>query len=119
MQDAEGALDGGDSEGAVDAQGRALQNLRKGAQSLADAMQGEGEGEGEASGEQGKTSDRTDPLGRPTRSREYGEDFTVKIPGEIDVQRARRVLEELRRRFSEPERPREELDSLERLLRDF
>lgn len=119
MQDAEGALEGGDSDNAVDAQGRALQSLRKGAQKLADAMQGEGEGEGEASGRQGQASERTDPLGRPMRSREYGEDFTVKIPGEIDVQRARRVLEELRRRFSEPDRPREELDYLERLLKDF
>ena len=119
MQDAEGALEGSDSDNAVDAQGRALQALRKGAQNLADAMQGEGEGEGEASGQQGQASERTDPLGRPMRSREYGEDFTVKIPGEIDVQRARRVLEELRRRFSEPDRPREELDYLERLLRDF
>lgn len=119
MQDAEGSLEGGDSEGAVDSQGRALQALRKGAQSLADAMQGEGEGPGEAMGQQSGSSERTDPLGRPMRSREYGEDFSVKIPGEIDVQRARRVLEELRRRFSEPDRPREELDYLERLLRDF
>jgi uncharacterized protein (TIGR02302 family) len=121
MQDAEGALEGSDSDNAVDAQGRALQSLRKGAQKLADAMQGEGEGEGEgeANGQQGQASERTDPLGRPMRSREYGEDFTVKIPGEIDVQRARRVLEELRRRFSEPDRPREELDYLERLLKDF
>ncbi len=119
MQDAEGALEGGDSDNAVDAQGRALQALRKGAQNLADAMQGEGEGSGEASGQQGQSAERTDPLGRPMRSREYGDDFTVKIPGEIDVQRARRVLEELRRRFSEPDRPREELDYLERLLRDF
>jgi hypothetical protein len=53
------------------------------------------------------------------RSREYGDDFTVKVPDEIDVQRARRVLEELRRRLGEPERPRLELDYIERLLRDF
>jgi uncharacterized protein (TIGR02302 family) len=119
MEDAEGSLEGGDSEGAVDAQGRALQALRKGAQSLADAMQGEGEGQGQPGGQQSGSTERTDPLGRPMRSREYGDDYTVKIPGEIDVQRARRVLEELRRRFSEPDRPREELDYLERLLRDF
>lgn len=119
MEDAEGSLEGGDSEGAVDSQGRALQALRKGAQSLADAMQGEGEGQGQPGGQQSGSTERTDPLGRPMRSREYGDDYTVKIPGEIDVQRARRVLEELRRRFSEPDRPREELDYLERLLRDF
>lgn len=119
MQDAEGALEGGEANDAVDAQGRALQNLRKGAQSLADAMQGEGEGEGDPGGQQGQASERTDPLGRPMRSRDYGEDFTVKIPGEIDVQRARRVLEELRKRFSDPNRPRLELDYIERLLQGF
>jgi uncharacterized protein (TIGR02302 family) len=119
MQDAEGALEGGEADDAVDAQGRALQNLRKGAQSLADAMQGQGEGEGEPGGQQGQASERTDPLGRPMRSREYGEDFTVKIPGEIDVQRARRVLEELRKRFSDPNRPKLELDYIERLLQGF
>jgi anti-anti-sigma regulatory factor len=58
-------------------------------------------------------------LGRPVRSREYGDDFTVKVPGEIDVQRARRVLEELRRRLGDPNRPQLELDYLERLLKDF
>ena len=59
----------------------------------------------------------TDPLGRQTRG--YNDDVTVKVPGEIDVQRARRILEELRRRFSDPARPQLELDYIERLLRDF
>jgi anti-anti-sigma regulatory factor len=53
------------------------------------------------------------------RGREYGDDSTVKVPGEIDVQRARRILEELRRRFGEDFRPQLELDYIERLLRDF
>jgi len=35
------------------------------------------------------------------RGREYGDDYTVKVPGEIDVQRARRIIEELRRRFGD------------------
>src|SRR5690606_40178397 len=117
----EGSLGEGDSDGAVDGQGRALQNLRRGAQSMAEQMQG-GPGEGypgEPGGPQAEAAERTDPLGRPVRSREYGDDFTVKVPDEIDAQRARRVLEELRRRFSEPARPRFELDYIERLLRDF
>jgi uncharacterized protein (TIGR02302 family) len=120
MRDAEGALQGNDAEGAVDQQGRALQSLRKGAQSLAEAMQGgAGEGMGEPTGDEPNSAERTDPLGRPVRSREYGDDFTVKVPGEIDVQRARRVLEELRRRLGDPNRPQLELDYLERLLKDF
>jgi hypothetical protein len=43
----------------------------------------------------------------------------VQVPDEIDVQRARRILEELRRRFSDPGRPSIELDYLERLLRRY
>jgi hypothetical protein len=61
----------------------------------------------------------TDPLGRPLRGREYGDDYTVKVPGEIDVQRARRIIEELRRRFGDVLRPQEELDYIERLLKDY
>jgi uncharacterized protein (TIGR02302 family) len=120
MRDAEGALGEGDADRAVDGQGRALQNLRRGAQSLAEAMQrGAGDDFGEPGGPQADAAERTDPLGRPVRSREYGDDFTVKVPDEIDAQRARRVLEELRRRFGEPSRPQIELDYIERLLHDF
>jgi len=60
----------------------------------------------------------TDPLGRPLRGRDYGDDVTVKVPGEIDVQRARRILEELRKRLGESFRPQLELDYIERLLKD-
>ena len=66
-----------------------------------------------------RASQDTDPLGRPLRGRDYGDDTTVKVPGEIDVQRARRILEELRRRFGESFRPQLELDYIERLLKDF
>jgi hypothetical protein len=43
----------------------------------------------------------------------------VKVPGadESATQRARRILEELRKRLGDPLRPAEELDYLERLLR--
>jgi hypothetical protein len=120
MRDAEGALGEGDADNAVDGQGRALQNLRSGAQGMAEAMQnGLGDAFGDPGGPQAGAAERTDPLGRPVRSREYGDDQTVKVPDEIDTQRARRVLEELRRRFGEPERPRLELDYIERLLREF
>jgi hypothetical protein len=35
------------------------------------------------------------------------------------VQRVRRILEELRRRFADPSRPKIELDYIERLLKDY
>lgn len=123
MDDAQGLLGEGNSDGAVDSQGRALDALRKGAQSLAQTMQqngmmGPGPGQPGRNGQQRAQQD-TDPLGRPLRGRDYGDDVTVKVPGEIDAQRARRILEELRRRFADPARPQIELDYIERLLKDF
>lgn len=123
MGDAQGSLGEGDADSAVDAQGRALQALRRGAQGLAQSMQrqlGNGPGPGQP-GRFGRAraNQDTDPLGRPLRGRDYGDDTTVKVPGEIDVQRARRILEELRRRFGESFRPQLELDYIERLLKDF
>lgn len=122
MRDAENSLGEGDADGAADSQGRALSQLRRGAQAMADAMQqqgGPGDGPGFPQGPEADQAERTDPLGRPVRNREFGDDYTVKVPDEIDTQRARRVLEELRRRLSEPSRPRLELDYLDRLLKDY
>jgi uncharacterized protein (TIGR02302 family) len=122
MGEAAGELGQGDTDNAVDSQGRALDNLRKGAHGLAQSMQqqmGQGSGAGR-SGRLGRPSDQgTDPLGRPLRGRDYGDDTTVKVPGEIDVQRARRIIEELRQRFGDMARPQEELDYIERLLKDY
>ncbi|MBN9013644.1 MAG: TIGR02302 family protein, partial [Rhizobiales bacterium] len=123
MGDADGQLGDGNADGAVDSQGRALDALRKGAQDLAQAMQQGGEGQqngpGDRLGRQQSGGNRTDPLGRPLRGRELGDDLSVKIPGEIDVQRVRRILEELRRRLADPSRPQIELDYIERLLKDY
>jgi uncharacterized protein (TIGR02302 family) len=123
MGDAEGELGQGDADGAVDSQGRALEALRRGAQNLAQSMQQQ-QGMGPGMGRPGRlgpprAQQKTDPLGRPLRGRDYGDDVTVKVPGEIDTQRARRILEELRRRFGESFRPQLELEYIERLLRGF
>ena len=123
MGNAEGQLGEGNADGAVGSQGRALEALRRGAQGMAQAMQ-RGQGQGPGPGQPGRfgrqrADQNTDPLGRPLRGRDYGDDSTVKVPGEIDVQRARRILEELRKRFGESFRPQLELDYIERLLKDF
>ena len=125
MGDAGGKLGEGNADGAVDSQGKALDALRKGAQSLAQAMQqqdgdGQGNGPGGArAGRQAGDGTQSDPLGRPLHGKDFGDDLTVKIPGEIDVQRVRRILEELRRRLADPQRPQIELDYIERLLKDY
>ncbi len=123
MGNAEDELGSGDAEDAVGSQGRALDALRKGAQGMAQAMQqqmGRDGGPGRAGRlGQSRAGDETDPLGRPLRGRDYGDDSTVKVPGEIDVQRARRIIEELRKRFGDFARPEEELDYIQRLLKDY
>jgi uncharacterized protein (TIGR02302 family) len=124
MGDAGSQLGEGNSDGAVDAQGKALDALRKGAQKMAEAMQqgdgdGQGDGPGNRAGRQQSGGNQTDPLGRPLHGRDLSDDYTVKIPGEIDAQRVRRILEELRRRLGDSSRPQIELDYIERLLKDF
>jgi Domain of unknown function (DUF4175) len=129
MRDAENALGQGLGgwRDAVDAQGRAVEALREGAQKLAEAMQGKGEGEGSEAGEEGQNgqgqfgaADGTDPLGRPSGSeRSFNPSARFDPMGVPAAERARRVLEELRRRLGEPARPREEMDYLERLLRRY
>ena len=116
MGQAQQSLGEGQGEQALGQQGRALDALRKGAQGMAEQMMGQGDGPGMA---QGRSPLDEDPLGRPRRTE--GPDFgnQVKVPDEIDVQRARRILEELRRRFSDPSRPQLELDYLERLLKRY
>jgi len=124
MGDAGDQLGEGDADNAVDSQGRALEAMRKGQQGMAQSMQQQ-MGQGQGPGNPGRTgqaraNSETDPLGRPRRNgRDYGDDTTVKVPGEIDVQRARRILEELRKRFGESFRPQLELDYIERLLKDY
>ena len=90
-----------------DSQGRALEALRKGAQKLAQQMQqGDDDGRGRPGQSPRPAAERAATA--PTRSAvrcmaaKAMEDQTVQIPGEIDVQRARRILEELRRRLGDP-----------------
>lgn len=117
MGQAEGALGQGEGDRAVGQQGRALEALRKGAQDMMQQMQQAMEGE-EGGGQEGgrqQNSDR-DPLGRPRAT--TGPDFgnSVKVPGEIDIQRARQILEAIRKRLGNALSPELERDYLERLL---
>lgn len=101
---------------AVGEQGQALQALREGAQQLGEQMMGQG-GPGGMAQQEGP--EREDPLGRPRRHQGPDLGTHVQVPDDIDIQKARRILEELRRRFSDPSRPSLELDYIERLLRRY
>lgn len=123
-----------DSHGeAVDAQGRALDQLRRSAQDLARQMaetdgkgrnaEGQAGQDGDAKQDGGKGGVRsgsgpeTDPLGRPLRGADRGlGGMESGEAAEAAGARARRILDELRRRLGERQRERDELDYLERLL---
>ena len=115
MGDAKEALAEPNLDRATQDQGLALERLRKGAEELAQQMQ---EG-GEQQTGQGRGNNGRDPLGRPDQSNRPDLGLSVKVPDEIDIQRAREVLDELRRRLGDPSRPNIELDYLERLIKPF
>lgn len=138
MQDAEGQLGQGNPGDATDGQQRALDGLGRAAEGMTRELQrqlGQGDepGEGEdgpgpgqpGQGTRGRADNRYDPLGRPQNNnrrdfedstRLNDENLNGNVEGTIS-ERAERVLRELRKRLGEFERPREELDYLERLLR--
>ena len=120
MGDATGALEGADRDRALGSQNDAMQALREGAQSMArDMMQQQGTGNQGNYGRHGEArGDDRDPLGRPMpRSGEdYGPDRNM-LPGEAAIEQARRILDYLRNRSNEPNRPKVELDYFDRLLR--
>jgi uncharacterized protein (TIGR02302 family) len=138
MKEAEGDLKGGQGKGdksgqggpggkgaAVDAQGRALEALREGAQGLQKQMDGQGQGKGKGKGGKGTYVGRRsrpgempgdDPLGRGAEGEKGSEDGPLKQSAGA-AERARRVIEELRRRLADPNRPVDERDYLERLMK--
>lgn len=118
MKDATGALGEGKGQNALDSQGRAIEALRKGASELMQqlAQQGQqGQGQGGMQ-QQGQGREGLDPLGRPQgrTGPEFGED--VKVPDEFDAERARQILEIIRRKLGENASPELERQYLERLL---
>ncbi len=122
MGEAESQLGQGQPGGATDPQGRALQAMREGAQQMMQQMQSQaqqqqGQGQGQQRGDpNGQPRNDRDPLGRPSQTQDSHLGSETKVPGEIDAQRARRILDAIRRRLSDPSRPRLELDYLDRLL---
>ena len=113
MREAENALKADNFDAATTAMEQAIANLRDGAQALAEAQGKQARGEAAGDGSEGAG---VDPLGRPTGNA-YGRG--VDVPEDSDVQRARDVLEELRRRLSDGKRSEDEIDYLERLLERF
>ena len=103
-------LDKGSLEKSAKSQEEALQSMRDGAQALSQSQMA-------GDGKSGTSDSDVDPLGRNAGSTGFG--GSVKLPQESQLARAREILNELRRRAGERNRPQEELDYLDRLLKRF
>jgi len=116
MGDAEQSLGQGDGDQAVGHQGRALEALRRGAKDMMKQMQAmQGDQGGSEQGGRKQDADR-DPLGRPRATNGPDDGTSVKVPDEIDVQRARQILDAIRKRLGNALSPDIERSYLERLL---
>lgn len=123
MDDAEDALREDDFAGALDSQSEAMEALREGMRELADQMaQQQQQQQG---GQQGDQLGRNNPNGtRDPLGRDMGENGRVGtdeqlLQGDDVYRRARELLDEIRRRSGEQDRPTEELEYLKRLLERF
>ncbi|MEX0698053.1 MAG: DUF4175 family protein, partial [Dongiaceae bacterium] len=117
MRDAVEALRQGAPDAAVGPQTRALNELQQGARAMIESLMeqfGPQPGVG-----QERFGESRDPLGRLDPGMGMIDTGDVAIPEEADLQRAREILDELRRRAGERARPQLELDYIDRLLRRF
>ncbi len=120
MDEAAEALRENNPRGALERQAEAMDALREGLRQFNDAMQ-QDRAERREDGQRGQ-ADVTgrDPLGRDRRGdNASGSDLGATLPGEDPRQRARDLMDEIRRRSAEQERPETERDYLNRLIDRF
>ncbi len=121
MRDATGELQEGDAEGAIGPQTEAIDQLQQGLSEMAQQFAEQfGPTPGVGQGQTGvRPGGSLDPLGR--RSGDGATDAVdrIEIPAAGELSRSREILEELRRRRGEPERPQLEQDYIDRLLEQF
>jgi hypothetical protein len=113
MGSAQNQLGSSNVDGAGQSQKQALDSLRQASNALAqELMKRNGQSK---DGQQGNE----DPLGRSAGSHSNFDGGNLKIPDQSELARARSILEELRKRASQQGRPKEELDYIDRLLKEF
>lgn len=123
MDEAAEALERGSIAEALDLQSEAMEALREGMTQLSEALaqeQGAEAGQGQAEGNMAESRPLQDPLGRQAGNNgALGSDEEGLGGGEDTRQRARELLDLLRDRAAEQERPEIERDYLRRLLDQF
>lgn len=123
MREAIEELDSGDLAEALDSQSQAMEALREGMESLGRELAGDEEGEdpgqGQAEGNMQAERPLQDPLGRQAgNSGALGSEENFERREEA-FRRSRELLDEIRRRSAEQDRPEVELEYLRRLLDRF
>lgn len=121
MDGAEEALRQNDLAEAIDNQGQAMEALREGMRALGEMMseQQQAGQPGQGMQESDRRADSRDPLGRESgNSGVQGDDSPLALNDDA-YGRARELLDEIRRRSGETERPEVERDYLNRLLDRF
>ena len=120
MEEAAEALENGETGEALSRQADAMEAMRDGMRAMNEARaQDQREQQGDQAGTETGDGTNRDPLGRDrNQGGEVGTDDDL-LQGEDVYRRAQDLLEELRRRSAELERPEAELDYLRRLLDRF
>lgn len=120
MENAEDALRQNDLAEAIDQQSEAMEALREGMRSLGEAMAQQNQSQpGQGSQEGDMRAQNRDPLGRQQGSTGSISSEDNMLQGDDVYRRARELLDEIRRRAGEGERPDAELEYLKRLLERF
>ncbi len=122
MGEAAENLERGDNNRALDDQARAMEALRQGMREIEEARRSQafGTNTGESGpGRANRDITPMDPLGRPSGPEGSAVARGRPLPEGEFYDRSREILDEIRRRSGERERPESELDYLKRLLDRF
>ncbi|MDA7966117.1 TIGR02302 family protein [Ruegeria sp.] len=120
MNEAEEALRGDDLAEAIDRQSEAMEALREGMRSLGEALaQNQQNQPGQGTQDGDMQAQNRDPLGRNPGAAGSISTEDDLLQGEDVYRRARELLDEIRRRTGETDRPQLELEYLKRLLERF
>ncbi len=123
MKGAGDALRQDDGARAARDQTEALNALRRATDQLAEQMARQSQGSmGVGMGQpRGPMPEGRDPFGRRPGNANNGnvDDGDIKVPSQLELMRAREIMQELRRRSGEQFRPRPEREYIDRLIKRF
>ncbi|QPH55043.1 TIGR02302 family protein [Pontivivens ytuae] len=120
MADSRDALQREDGRGALDSQAEAMESLRETLRQLDQETEANpSPNQGDVAAESGENGDARDPLGRPTANGRALDGEGEMVPDVGPLGSVQDLMDEIRRRSAEQDRPAEEREYLRRLLDRF